>query len=218
MIEYAQFFNAMGVHVLVTDSLTPRGEVELCTQAIEGRRVTVRDRRADLLGALAWLAQQPGVDAKRLGLIGWSHGGSTVLTGVDTSVREVSAATAHPSLAVAFYPGCKPWAQRGLAPSVPLHVLIGEADDWTPAEHCVQMAAASRARAPSQAIPKAITLTAYPGAHHGFDSTAPVRHLPKVPGGANPGQGVHTGGQPEARKASHEALERIVREAWFAPR
>ena len=47
--------NQMGVHVLVLDSLTPRGEKEICTQVVGTRRVTQQQRRRDALGALKWL-------------------------------------------------------------------------------------------------------------------------------------------------------------------
>ena len=77
MHEYAALVNALGAHALVTDSLTPRGERELCTQRNGERAITQTQRRRDALGALQWLAAQPDVDASRLGLIGWSNGGST---------------------------------------------------------------------------------------------------------------------------------------------
>lgn len=96
----------MGVHVLVTDSLTPRGEREICTQKTGQRRITQLHRRRDALGALQWLAVQPGVDASRLGLLGWSNGGSTVLAATNLQHREVAVAAVRPSLTVAFYPGC----------------------------------------------------------------------------------------------------------------
>ena len=46
----------------------------------------------------------------------------------------------------------------------------------------------------------------YEGAYHAFDSTAPVRFRKDVPNGVHPGQGVHFGGQPQARAASRERL------------
>jgi len=58
--------NAEGWHALVLDSLTPRGEKELCTQKHADRVVTQVHRRRDALGALQWLAARPDVDAQRI--------------------------------------------------------------------------------------------------------------------------------------------------------
>ncbi|MBI5716847.1 MAG: dienelactone hydrolase family protein [Burkholderiales bacterium] len=209
--ELAAALNALGIHVLVTDSLTPRGERELCTQRTGERKVTQLQRRRDALGALAWLARQPGVDAARLGLLGWSNGGSTVLAATNLVHPEVRRAAVRPSLAVAFYPGCEAELRRGYRPSAPLLMLLGEADDWTPAAPCKVLAARAAASVPAP------QWEAYEGAHHGFDGTAPLRLRRDVPNGANPGQGVHVGAHPEARAAARARLERFLRETWGLP-
>ena len=64
--EYADLLNGQGWQVLALDSLTARGEKELCTQRIDTRRITQTERRKDALGALQWLSAQPQVDASRL--------------------------------------------------------------------------------------------------------------------------------------------------------
>ena len=205
--ELAGRLNAMGVHVLVTDSFTSRGEKEICTQKTGQRRITQLHRRRDALGALQWLAVQPGVDASRLGLLGWSNGGSTVLAATNLKHGEVAAAAVRPSLAVAFYPGCESERDRGYAPSSPLLMLLGEADDWTPAGPCKTMAAAVR-QGPAP------VWESYSGAHHGFDGTAPIRLRADVPNGVNPGQGVHVGADPAAREAAAKKLASFIRETW----
>lgn len=211
--EMAATLNALGIHVLVTDSLSPRGERELCTQRTGARKVTQWHRRRDALGALDWLARQPGVDPARIGLLGWSNGGSTVLSATNLAHPEVRRAPVKPSLAVAFYPGCEAESQRGYEPSAALLMLLGEADDWTAAAPCKAMAGAAKVTAPAPAP----QWEAYEGAHHGFDGTAPVRLRRDVPNGVHPGQGVHVGGQPAARAASSTRLQRFLRETWGLP-
>lgn len=204
--DYAALLNALGLHALVVDSLTPRGETELCTQPTDRRSISQLHRRRDALGALQWLAAQPGVDASRLGLIGWSHGGSTVLATLQRGQAEVAAQPVRPAFAVAFYPGCADALRRRWQPAAPLLMLLGDADDWTPAAPCQALA--------RQAGTPAVQLETYAGAHHGFDGTAPLRLLRNVPNGVNPGQGVHVGGDPAARAASLERLQAFLREQF----
>lgn len=203
--EYTALVNAHGWHALVLDSLTPRGEKEICTQRIGTRRVTQTERRRDALGAVQWLAAQPGVDASRIALLGWSHGGSAVLAATNLNHPDVAGAAVRPRVAVAFYPGCEADLKRGYRPSTEALLMVGLADDWTPAAPCQALAREG---------PPPVTVLAWEGAYHGFDGTAPVRHRADVPNGANPGQGVHLGGHPEARQASQQAMVGALERAF----
>jgi dienelactone hydrolase len=202
--EYAELFNGLGMHVLVVDSLTARYEKELCTQRTGTRRVTQANRRLDALGAIAYLADRADVDAKRIGMIGWSNGGSTVLSASNLHHRDVAAAVVKPAFAIAFYPGCESDLKRGYSPVAPLLMLVGQLDDWTPAAPCVALAKSVSEMRPEIAV--------YPGAWHGFDSDAPVRLRKDVPNGVNPGQGVHVGGNPAAWRASRDRVVRFLAE------
>ena len=204
MRSYAALLNAQGAHALVLDSLTPRGEKELCTQKVGTRSVTQANRRLDALAALAWLSRRSGVDAQRLGLLGWSNGGSTVLAAINTRHPAVAAASVKPAFAVAFYPGCEAELQRGFTTGTPVLMLVGEADDWTPAAPCHELARVAAGTKP--------VIEGYAGAYHGFDSRAPVRLRKDVPNGVAPGQGVHVGGDPQAREASRERFSKFLAE------
>ena len=198
MLDYAALLNQQGLHALVVDSLTPRGERELCTQRVGTRAVTQANRRLDALASVAWLAQRPEVDAARIGLMGWSNGGSTVLAATNLRQRDVAAQPLQPAFAVAFYPGCDAELKRGYQTSTALLMLVGEADDWTPAAPCRQLAQQAQGVKPQ--------IEAYAGAYHAFDSKAPIRLRKDVPNGVNPGQGVHVGGDPAALVLSRERL------------
>ena len=202
MREYAALFNGLGMHVLVVDSLTARYAKELCTQRLGTRRITQANRRLDALGAIAYLADRADVDASRIGLIGWSNGGSTVLSATNLHHRDVAAAIVKPAFAIAFYPGCEAELKRGYSPSAPLLMLVGQIDDWTPSAPCVALARSVTVMRPE--------ITVYPGAGHGFDSSAPVRLRKDVPNGVNPGQGVHVGGNPAAWRASRDRVVRFL--------
>jgi dienelactone hydrolase len=197
--QVVALLNRQGVHALVLDSLRPRGETELCTQRIGARRITQTERRLDAQAALAWLAARPDVVPGGLGLIGWSNGASTVLATLNEAVGVAARAPVKANFAVAYYPGCEADLRRGFHTGTPLLMLLGEADDWTPAAPCIEMARSQRGGVTPQ-------VEVYPGAYHGFDGSPPVRLRRDVPNGVRPGEGVHVGGQPEAREASERAL------------
>jgi len=142
------------------------------------------------------------VDPQRLGLRGWSNGGSTVLAAINTRHPAVAAARVEAAFAVAFYPGCEAELERGFESRTPLLLLVGEGDDWTPAAPCHELSSAARGARPE--------IEGYANAHHGFDSRAPVRLRKDVPNGAKPGQGVHVGGDAGAREISRQRLLQFV--------
>ncbi len=154
-LEWARHFTAAGRAFLLPDSFASRGQGEQCTVAQRGI-LPRRERAADTLAAARWLSAQPFGLGRPVDVIGWSHGGSTVLWAAG------GAGDAPIMRLVAFYPGCTALTRvAAWQPERPLLILIGEADDWTPAAPCAALAA----REPSR-----IGYHAYPGAYHGFDA------------------------------------------------
>jgi dienelactone hydrolase len=190
-----------GYVTLIPDSFTTRGHPSgVCTDASPSRIAVDPTRRTrDAYAALAYLRTLPAVDGQRVGLMGGSHSGSTTLATLVTPdpALEVGAAARHAGFAaaVALYPGCARLdsgraSPAGVyAPTAPVPILIGDKDDWTPAEPCRQLTAAARAAG------YPVTIKIYPGAHHAFDSYNPVRYLEtRVNANAPTGRGATTGG------------------------
>ncbi|MCY1059028.1 dienelactone hydrolase family protein [Nannocystis sp. SCPEA4] len=203
--DWAERLVRQGYVVLFPDSFGPRGVDSLCR--LRGPRpVTVGRRTRDAEGAAAWLARQPFVDPGRLALLGWSHGGTSVLstTGKDQPRGAVVRA------AVAFYPGCRRFlADPNWRPQIPLTILIGSDDDWTPAEPCRQLA---------QRFPRMIDLVEFPGAVHGFD--APAQRVHRLTDLAYTASGTGTayvGTEPQARKEAIKAVKLQLDRAFGRP-
>jgi dienelactone hydrolase len=177
---------ATGYAVLALDSFSARGYTEICTK--RGHGISPQVRADDVRAALTWIATQPVFDAKRVVLLGWSHGAMTVLWALRPGFLEGGI---QPKAAIAYYPGCSEIAKlAGWKPTVPLTMLTGALDDWTPAAPCRELAARTGVR-----------YIEYPGAYHAFDApNAPVRLRTGL---ARPEGGVaHVGTNPEARAAS----------------
>lgn len=200
----AELLVLQGYTAVFPDSLTPRGETELCTQKIGARRIDQTQRRADTLAALAWVAAQPWADPARIALLGWSHGGSAVLSASDATRADVQGAAVRPAVAVAFYPGCTAALRAGYRPSAPLVLMLGEKDDWTPPGPCIELGKAVGAE-----------VNVYADSYHDFDNpTGQVRLRSDVPNGLKPGQGVHVGPNPAARALAYARLQVLLQQAF----
>ncbi len=194
---------AAGYAVVFPDSFGSRGVGSQCR--VRDRHIRPREERVqDADAARRWLQRQPWVKADRVSLLGWSNGGSTVLW----TVRPQVAPREGPDFraAIAFYPGCRAPAERAWSARVPTLILIGLADDWTPARPCVAMVRDARGRS---ALSEVIT---YRAAHHSFDHPdLPLRvrtGLAYTPDGSGK---AHAASNAEARE---DAIKRVME--WLA--
>jgi dienelactone hydrolase len=214
-IAWTDLLLAEGYAVLWPDSFNSRGLRSVCLVKRGEPTITPVTRRLDILGALAFAAAQPGVDRKRIALLGWSHGGSTTLASVnakDARIEKFFASEGAPPRfagAFAFYPGCGVSSRRREAwlPSVPLRIHTGELDDWTSSAVCVELADDARRRGGD------MTVTVYPGAYHGFDAPRGKTVVWKeVTTGVHPDKGVTLGPNPAAREAATQAARAFFKE------
>ena len=202
----ADLLVAQGYSVVFPDSLTPRGESELCTQKIGTRKIDQTERRADTLGAIVWVAAQSWAQPQHVALLGWSHGGSAVLSATDSTRADVRGIGVRPAVAVAFYPGCSAALKSRYQPSAPLVMMLGEKDDWTPPGPCIELGKAVAAE-----------VNVYADSYHDFDNpVGQVQLRADVPNGVNPGKGVHAGPNPAARVLAYARLLEVLKNA-FAP-
>jgi dienelactone hydrolase len=153
---WARELAALGVSTLVVESFRPRkAETSIGNQSA----VSTAQGLRDAYSALGFLATQDFVDAKRVGIMGMSRGGSVAMRAAD---RRRHGAGPGFAVAIALYPGCV--AQyRNPQPGAPLQVLVGGKDDYTALKHCADYLERIRAAG------GAVELRVYPGAHHGFD-------------------------------------------------
>jgi dienelactone hydrolase len=147
-----------GYAVLMLDSFTARDLQEICSVPLSRRTLSPRMRAEDARHALEWLKTRKEIDGDRLGIIGWSHGATSVLALLGQKQPSVR-------VAVAFFPTCSAYVARDkFQTTAPLLMLIGEEDNWTPAEPCRTLVA--RADQPT------LRLITYPDVYHDFDNAS----------------------------------------------
>jgi dienelactone hydrolase len=169
---WGEFWASRGYVALHVDGFGPRGYPGGFPRfSYKDRPAAVSEqtvRPLDAYGALAYLRQRPDVIADRIGLQGWSNGGSATL--VTMSEHAPGIADHSPAhgfrAALAFYPGCdlslykKDYASYG-----PLLVFLGSADEEVSPEICERVI-------PQNAQSHWIL---YQGATHDFDDPGKER-------------------------------------------
>jgi dienelactone hydrolase len=159
---------SLGYVVLVIDSLTSRQVDTLCFGPRNG--VNLFRGAKDAFQAADHLRRYPFVDPDRLSFVGFSWGAMVGL--IVSSARYADALGGRPFAAVAaFYPGCFR-VSRSNAPvfdivsddmKQPVLVLMGAADNETPASECVEKLQAARSAG------SAVDWHIYPDTGHCWD-------------------------------------------------
>ena len=146
-----------GYNGVMVDSFLPRGFTNLCNN--RSSAVNPELRSYDIGKLVDYIKQQPWHTGK-IAVIGFSHGGSTVLNLANNDrVGGVDAA-------VAYYPSC--WSKRynfigrdWTKPQFPVQIHFGDKDTWTPPEWCTNI--------------EKYDLHMYKNATHAFDMQFPSR-------------------------------------------
>ena len=143
--------------------------------------------------------------------IGWSQGGVYAMAVINgpslerARGRGVTLPATGFAAGIGVYPGgCFSLVKEQVVR--PLLVLIGEADDWTPAAKCREMVEAMRGRGADAAI------VVYPGAYHYFDVEGQRHELQaQVENDNRPGGfGATVSYQAEAAADAHRRIEEFL--------
>ena len=202
--DWGERWAKAGYIALFPDSFGSRDLGPQCKN--EDRKVSpARERVEDANSALLFLTKRADVDPRQITLVGWSNGGSSTLYAVQpkNSPAKVNG-PADFARAIAFYPGCRiPLKSGHWRTRLPLLVLIGAADDWTPAAPCSDLIDGAKAKnEPAEIV-------TFPDAYHDFDHPDLPVHIIEGLAFTASGEGrAHSGTNPEARA---QAIDRVTR-------
>jgi dienelactone hydrolase len=163
--DWGRRLAGQGYIVLFPDSFRSRGLGSQCV--VKDRVISPqKERVADAKAGLRFLQERLDVQPDAVALLGWSNGATAALWAAGIEKRPANAKPDFTAV-VAISPGCRLTAQaaerREWGTRLPILVLIGDADTWTPAQPCRQLVDATR----DGAVP--VDVIAYPGALHDFD-------------------------------------------------
>lgn len=165
-----------GYLALLVDGFGPRGYPQGFPRfSYDSRPETLNEatvRPLDAYGALAYLRGRSDIATDRIGLQGWSNGGSATIATMALHAPGIASPTPKTGFraAIAFYPGCGlkgQFDQQPFQPYAPVLLLHGTADEEVSYKRCMSLAERSRDAGSN------IEIKLYPGATHSFD--APTR-------------------------------------------
>lgn len=191
---WATWLRSEGYASVVLNSFGGRGLRTLCGDSSPLRPAV---RAGDVFAALARLRTMGAVDAGRIAVMGFSHGGSTALAAWAAQGR-------HPGEPVrafiAFYPGCRvpPPAREAR----PLLLLVGGRDDWALPEPCERLGE----QAKTAGLP--VSIVVYPDAQHHFDGAELKRRA--YVSAARGGKGATIEYSPSAHADSEKQVRRFL--------
>jgi len=160
--KWAKSLNDWGIAAFVVDSFEPRGIGESASDQSKLRSLA---DLADSFAALKVLAANPRIDAGRIGIIGWSRGGSVAMLTALESARLAVLAPADPKFAahVVFYGMASPQYRDTATDHAPMLFLHGDSDNLVPAGPTREFADWIQ----TQGNP--VTFQTYSGVYHDFD-------------------------------------------------
>lgn len=163
--QWGEILAAEGYIVLMPDSHASRGHGHnLCAIPVRERPVQWnKERSRDAYAGLRYLKSRSDVQPNSITVFGQSAGASPILHLLSAEVERADWRRADEfRAAILFYPGCQVALDTlpGWKARLPTLLLMGEADDWTPAAPCKQLVEGSIGQLESHY---------YPDAHHIFD-------------------------------------------------
>ena len=162
--EYMKMYQQSGFATFELNSFKSRNISSTVGSQVE---VTTASIILDAYKAFEKLSKHPNIDKNKVSITGWSLGGAVALfSGWKPIIKAISKDLNFASH-LSFYPPCFFDPENTEFTDSPIHILIGELDNWTPAEPCNYFVKKISDNSN-------VNLTIYPNSHHSFDSKEPI--------------------------------------------
>jgi dienelactone hydrolase len=160
--RWARELNGIGAAAFLLDCFTGRGITQTITDQSQLSSLAMI---VDAYRALALLAKHARIDAARVGVMGFSKGGSAALYASVRRFQRMHCAGVEFAAYVAFYPSCNTvYMEDEEVSDRPIRVFHGTADDYVSIEPCRKYVERLRRAG------KDVELVEYAGAGHVFDN------------------------------------------------
>ena len=162
--QYLEMFRQMGIATFELNSFKSRNITSTVGSQTE---ITMAAMILDAYRALEVLSSHPKIDKEKISIVGWSLGGGVTLFSGWLPVKNAINKELNFASHLAFYPPCFIDPENTDFTKSPIHIFIGELDNWTPARPCEDLA--------SKLKPNTnINVTVFESSYHSFDTDLKV--------------------------------------------
>jgi dienelactone hydrolase len=169
-VSYAHELNNAGIATLEIDMWAARG-----ISGPENRPKTVPETLPDAYGAFVYLAANPVIDSKRIGIMGFSWGGVvSMLTATKPYTNQYLGSEKRFAAHAPNYPAC--WVYNAVPgyefkdfTGAPVFIQAGELDTYDLPDTCLNLV-----RSLASVAPDLLSIKVHPGATHAFDRSEPA--------------------------------------------
>lgn len=162
--KYLKMYQEMGIATFELNSFKSRGIKSTVGSQTE---VTIAAMILDAYKALEVLSNHPRIYKNKISITGWSLGGGVTLFSAWLPLKNAINKNLSFASHLAFYPPCFIDPENIEFSQSPMHILIGELDNWTPSQPCYELVEKLKNKAN-------IDITIYEDSHHSFDRNSPV--------------------------------------------
>ena len=157
--DYLKMYQDLGFATFELNSFKSR---DIESTVGEQNQVTTAAMIVDAYKALEILSEHPSIDKDKISITGWSLGGAVTLFSAWLPLKNAINNDLKFASHLAFYPPCFFELENLEFSKAPIHILIGELDDWTPSAPCNKLVELLSNNSN-------IGITVFKDSHHGFD-------------------------------------------------
>ena len=162
--KYLEMYQEMGIATFELNSFKSRS---ITSTVGTQNEITMAAMILDAYRAFEVLAEHPKIDKDKVSITGWSLGGGVTLFSAWLPLKEAINKELSFASHLAYYPPCFINPDNTDFSKAPIHILIGELDNWTPSAPCSDLVN-------KLSLKTNISLTIYKDSYHSFDRDAPV--------------------------------------------
>ena len=168
-LEYMAMYQDMGIATFELQAFGSRKVTSTVGSQVE---VTTAMIVLDSYRAFEKLADHPNIDSKKVAITGWSLGGGVTLFSAWLPLKNAINTELKFAAHLSYYPPSivEPYSLNFT--DSPIHLLVGELDDWVPAKACVDLSEKMRYNGTN------IEVTVYENSHHSFDKNTSPQVVP----------------------------------------